>query len=191
MKRRSIDSGHMMPVQPVFIIGTYNEDGTPNFAPITWVSKTYSEEEGYLLIISMCGTKRTKQNVQRAGQFSVNLAGTDMLELVDYLGTSSGMSAPKAALPYDFSKAECINAPTLDMSRWVCECEVIKTVAIDISDTFFCRVRNVQLDETIVAPPFTGPSPGLNLTQLNPIIYSGDYHSIGQHLGMIGDFYKP
>ena len=28
MKRRSIDSGHMMPVQPVFIIGTYNEDGT-------------------------------------------------------------------------------------------------------------------------------------------------------------------
>lgn len=77
------------------------------------------------------------------------------------------------------------------LSRWVCECEVIKTVAIDISDTFFCRVRNVQLDETIVAPPFTGPSPGLNLTQLNPIIYSGDYHSIGQHLGMIGDFYKP
>ena len=58
MKRRSIDSGHMMPVQPVFIIGTYNEDGTPNFAPITWVSVTNERDDEYLLVISMAGTKQ-------------------------------------------------------------------------------------------------------------------------------------
>lgn len=189
MKRRTIDSGHMLPVQPTFIIGTYNEDGTPNFAPITWVSKTYHEEEGYLLIISMYGTKRTKSNAQRTGQFSVNLVSSDMLELVDYLGCHSGNDSSKTALPYDFSRAECINAPTLDRSRWVCECEIIRTVSMGISDTFFCRVKNVQLDETVIAPPFTGPSPGIDLTQLDPVIYSGDYHTIGHHLGMIGDFY--
>ena len=43
MKRKSIGARHEMIVQPTFIIGTYNEDGTPDFAPITWVSKTCEE----------------------------------------------------------------------------------------------------------------------------------------------------
>ena len=35
MKRKSIGTSHEMIVQPTYIIGTYNEDGTPDFAPIT------------------------------------------------------------------------------------------------------------------------------------------------------------
>ena len=49
-----------MCVQPAFIIGTNNEDGSYNFAPITWVSVTNEKDNDYLLVISMFGTKRTK-----------------------------------------------------------------------------------------------------------------------------------
>jgi hypothetical protein len=31
---------------------------------------------------------------------------------------------------------------------------------------------------------------GIDLTTLNPVIYSGHYQSIGKYLGTIGDFYK-
>jgi len=65
IKRKSIGTHFSMCVQPAFIIGTNNEDGTHNFAPITWVSITNEKENDYLLIISMFGTKRTKQNVIR------------------------------------------------------------------------------------------------------------------------------
>lgn len=191
MKRKNIDPGHMLPVQPTFLIGTYNEDGTPNFAPITWVSKTYDESIGYLLIISLCGPKKTKLNAQRTKHFSVNLVSTDMLELVDYLGSTSGKHGVKDALSYLYSRADRINAPTLDQSRWVCECEIVRSVNTGESDTFFCSVKNVQLDERIAAPAFDGPAPGLDLTLLDPVIYSGEYHSIGKHLGTIGDFYPP
>lgn len=34
MKRKSIGTNHEMPIQPAFIIGTYNEDGTPDFGSI-------------------------------------------------------------------------------------------------------------------------------------------------------------
>ena len=78
-KRRSVDPIYSMCVQPSFIIGTNNEDGTANFAPITWVSVTHGEGDGYLLVISMSGTKRTKQNVLRTKIFSANLVSTDML----------------------------------------------------------------------------------------------------------------
>ena len=38
VKRKSMGPHFSMCVQPAFIIGTNNEDGTHNFAPITWVS---------------------------------------------------------------------------------------------------------------------------------------------------------
>ena len=45
MKRKSIGARHEMIIQPAFIIGTYNEDKSPDFAPITWVSKTCEQDE--------------------------------------------------------------------------------------------------------------------------------------------------
>lgn len=57
MKRKSVDPVYSMCVQPAFIIGTNNEDGTYNFAPITWLSATHEEGDRYLLVISMAGTK--------------------------------------------------------------------------------------------------------------------------------------
>lgn len=43
MKRKSVNPVYSMCVQPSFIIGTNNEDGSFNFAPITWVSVTHEE----------------------------------------------------------------------------------------------------------------------------------------------------
>ena len=86
VRRKSIGTHFSMCVQPAFIIGTNNEDGTHNFAPITWVSAAGEKAEDYLLIISMFGTKRTRQNVIRTGVLSANLVSTDMLELMDYFG---------------------------------------------------------------------------------------------------------
>lgn len=185
MKRKSIGTRHEMIVQPAFIIGTYNEDGTANFAPITWVSKTCEKDEDYLIIISMYGTKKTKQNVLRTKQLSINLVSTDMLPLMDYFGQTSGKEGVKDALSYSYGQASNANAPTLDMSRWVCECEVVETVNTGESDTFFCRVRNVQVDETIDVD-----TNGIDLTLFDPVIYSGNYHSIGNYLGSIGEHWS-
>ena len=184
MKRKSIGTAHEMPIQPAFIIGTYNEDGIPNFAPITWVSETYEKDEKYLLVISMYGTKKTKQNTLRNKQLSVNMVSVPMLQLMDYFGQTSGKQGIKDALPYTYGQAECVNAPTLDLSPWVCECEVDSIVNTGESDTFFCRVRNVQVDDSVDTE-----SKGVDLTAFNPVIYSENYHSIGEFLGSIGDFY--
>ena len=43
-------------------------------------------------------------------RFSVNLVSTDMLELTDYFGSTSGHDGPKADLPYAYSKALCVDA---------------------------------------------------------------------------------
>ncbi|QHQ62960.1 hypothetical protein Ana3638_21035 [Anaerocolumna sedimenticola] len=56
-KRKSIGTQHSMCVQPAFLIGTYDEEGNVNFAPITWVSVTWDIDH-FMLVIRMFGTKK-------------------------------------------------------------------------------------------------------------------------------------
>jgi len=186
IKRKSIGTHFSMCVQPAFIIGTSNEDGTHNFAPITWISVTNERDDDYWLVVSMFGSKTTKQNVIRTGIFSANLVSTDMLELMDYFGTHHAKDGKKDALPYSVCRGAVLDVPVLDESRWVYECEVAQTVETGASSTFFCRIRNIQVDEEIsFSDTFD-----VDLTKLDPVIYSGMYHSIGKCLGKIGDFAK-
>ena len=184
MARRSVPPVYSMCVQPAFLIGTDNEDGTPNFAPITWVSVTHEAGDGYLLVISMAGTKRTKQNVMRTGVFSANLVSTDMLPLMDYFGSRHAADGRKDMSRCAVSRGAVLDVPVLDESRWVYECEVARTVVTGDSATFFCPIRNIQMDERFTCrDPFD-----VDLTVLDPVIYSGKYHSLGKLLGSIGDF---
>ena len=183
-KRRSVDPVYSMCVQPSFIIGTRNEDGTANFAPITWISVTHEKGDGYMLVISMSGTKRTKQNVLREKTFSANLVSTDMLPLMDYFGSRHAENGRKDEMEYSVSSGAVLDVPVLDQSRWVYECEVSRTVETGDSATFFCRIRNIQMDERL----HCRDTFDVDLTVLDPVIYSGKYHSIGKLLGNIGDF---
>lgn len=186
VNRKSVGTGFSMCVQPAFIIGTRNEDGTDNFAPITWVSATCEGGDEYLLVISMFGTKRTRQNVLREGKLSANLVSREMLPLMDYFGTRSAKNSRKDGMEYGVSRGAVEDVPVLDASPWVYECEVDRAVEVGASTTFFCRIRNIQYDAALEFPDAFS----VDLTKLDPVIYSGMYHSIGDRLGEIGDFSK-
>ena len=184
VKRRSVAPIYSMCVQPAFIIGTNNEDGTANFAPITWISVTQEKDDGYMLVISMFGSKRTKQNVLRTGVFSANLVSVDMLPLMDYFGSRHASDVPKDGVMYEAGRGEVLDVPVLEQSRWIYECEVARIVETGNSTSFFSPVRNIQMDERLSCrDPFD-----VDLTVLDPVIYSGKYHSLGKLLGDIGDF---
>lgn len=183
-KRRSVEPIYSMCVQPSFIIGTNNEDGTANFAPITWASATHEEGDGYLFVISISGTKMTKKNIIRTGIFSANLVSRDMLPLMDYFGSRHAKDGKKNDVSYEVVRGEVLDVPVLNESRFVYECEVKKAVEIGDSTTFFCIIRNIQMDEKLECEDTFD----VDLTVLDPVIYSGRYHSLGKMLGKIGDF---
>ena len=126
----------------------------------------------------------TKLNVLRTGIFSANLVSTDMLPLMDYFGSHHARDGKKDGVSYTFSRGEVLDVPVLDASRWVYECEVEKAVETGDSTTFFCRIRNIQIDERLTCRDVFD----VDLTVLDPVIYSGKYHSLGKLLGNIGDF---
>lgn len=48
VRRKSIGTHFSMCVQPAFIIGTNNEDGVHNVAPMIWASAASEKAEGYI-----------------------------------------------------------------------------------------------------------------------------------------------
>lgn len=109
-----------------------------------------------------------------------------MLELMDYFGRHYAKDGKKNGISYSVSRGEVVDVPVLDASRWVYECEVVNSIETGESTTFFCKIENIQIDEQLECADMFD----VNLTKLDPVIYSGMYHSIGNLLGKIGDFSK-
>ena len=107
-----------------------------------------------------------------------------MLSLMDYFGSKHAKDGAKNDISYEVVRGEVLDVPVLNESRWVYECEVARTVETGDSTTFFCHIRNIQMDERLVCSDIFD----VDLTVLDPVIYSGKYHSIGDLLGNIGDF---
>ena len=81
-----------------------------------------------------------------------------------------------------------VDVTILEASRWIYECETVQSVETGASITFFCRIRNIQADERLECEDTDIFN--VDLTKLDPVIYSGMYHSVGNLLGKIGDFTK-
>ena len=78
-----------------------------------------------------------------------------------------------------------MHVSTLDKSRWVYECRVVNTIQNGDTTTYFCKMENVQIMEGFKKEDGLW---GIDLTKLDPVIYSGRYYSIDSCLGGIGDF---
>jgi len=182
MKRVSSDKGYTTHIQPVFLIGTYNEDGSPNFCPITWVTSSHDGPQP-LMVISMNGAKKTKDNIARTKLFSANMVSIDMLELLDYFGSTTGLDAPKNALAYEYAKGQVLDVPTLNVSRRVFECQVVGTYETSDTITYFCIAKNHQEVEGLVGKHE-------DMVLLEPLVYTGRYCKLGEYLGEMGAFYK-
>lgn len=164
MKKVDIKPQRMFCPQPMYVIGTYNEDGQPNFSVITRIG--FAWDRSPHIMLSMDGTKKTKENIQRTGVFSANLVSTDMLWLADYFGRTHGSNGIKDEVNFQFTNGNVLNVPVLDSSKWVFECEVSKI--IELVDSHM-----------------------IDLSKLDPVLYAPfNYYSLGEKLGNCGDWEK-
>ena len=79
MKKINIAPDWVFSPQPMYIIGTKNEDGTPNFCIITWIGFSYDKVPHLMMTVG--GSKLTKTNILREGKFSANMITEDTLGL--------------------------------------------------------------------------------------------------------------
>ena len=131
--------------QTLFLYGTYDEDGKPNFGLFCWASYIWDNELGFMTCIE--GEKLTKDRIKATGVFSANLVTEKLLPLADYLGNTKGRSGGKKELDIKSEQGRVLNVPILTDSPVSFELEVTKTVETDDGTVFLCRIRNVLQED--------------------------------------------
>lgn len=162
---------------PVLIIGTYDEDGTPDAMNAAWGGIS---EETQISICVSAGHKTTK-NILKRGAFTVSVADDKNVAACDYVGVVSGNSEPNkvSKAGWHAEKSEFVDAPLFDALPMALECRLIGY------DEETCRlvgeIVNVCADEKIL-----DENGKIDLNKFTPITYdpvNNTYRKIGDIVG--------
>ena len=132
--------------QPVFIIGTYNEDGTPNAMNAAWGGITEEAE----LTMCISAEHKTTANILARGAFTVSMADAAHVAECDYVGIASGNEEPNKMEKAGFhtTRSEFVDAPLIDELAVAVECKLISY------DEESCRlvgeIVNVCADQSVL-----------------------------------------
>lgn len=175
--RKNFGSRPAVYPMPVFILGTYNPDGSANAMNAAWGG--ISEENEISVCISE-GHKTTKNILERKA-FTVSMATVDTLAACDYVGIASGNRIPNKAEAAGLhpAKAIFVDAPYFEELPMALECRLIRY------DEERCRlvgeIVNVNAEESIL-----NEKGMVDPAKLRPICYdpmNHDYLALGEAVG--------
>ena len=162
---------------PVYIIGTYGADGTPNAMNAAWGG--ISEEQEISICIS--ADHKTTENILARKAFTVSMATANMLAACDYVGIVSGCKEPDkfAKAGFHATKSEFVDAPLIDELPMALECELISYDPE--SCRLVSRIVNVCADESVL-----DDNGKVDVAKLQPITYDPMNHHylvLGEKVG--------
>ncbi len=162
---------------PVYIIATYNADGTPNAMNAAWGGISEDKE------ISICvdSAHKTAENLIARKAFTVSMATAQYMAACDYVGIVSGNKEPDkfAKAGFHATKSEFVDAPLIQELPMALECKVISY------DEETCRlvgeIVNVCVEESVL-----GENGKVDVAKLQPITYdpmNHQYLTLGEKVG--------
>ena len=174
--RKNFGAKEMCYPMPVFIIGTYNEDGTPNAMNAAWGGVTEEAQ----LTICVDAEHKTAENVLARKAFTVSMGTAQYVIACDYVGIVSGNKEPDkfAKAGFHATKSQFVDAPLIDELPMALECELVSYDAE--SCRMVGRIVNVSADERVLTDGKIDPA------KLRPIVYdpvNHDYLVLGEKVG--------
>ena len=162
--------------QPVFIIGSYDENGVPDAMNAAWGG--ISEENQIFMCLSP--EHKTVKNILVRKAFTVSMATASQVAPCDYVGIVSANDVPDKFEKASFHviKSEFVDAPLIEELPMAVECKMISYDA----DTccMLGEVVNVCADESVLTDGKIDPK------KLQPIIFDAvnfTYNVMGDKVG--------
>ena len=168
----------MLP-QPVLIIGTYNQDGTPNAMNAAWGGQWDAKE----IMISM-GAHATTENLARCPEFTVAFATQNTMVASDFVGIVSAKNDPEKMQKTGWTalKSEHVNAPVFTDFPMTMECRILRK--IDESEEGYyivAEIVNILVDEKYIGDDGKPVVAKMGLITYEPIHHG--YVALGERVG--------
>ena len=163
--------------QPVYIIATYGEDGTPDAMNAAWGGISEQNE------ISLClsAGHKTVKNILKRGAFTVSMAEARHITACDYVGLVSGNNTPDKFTRAGFHavKSEFVDAPLIEELSVAVECRLKDYNP----ETCILRseIVNVSVDERVLTPEGK-----VDPAKVSPVIFdpfNNIYLKVGEKVG--------
>ena len=175
--RKNLGAKPLTYPQPVYIIATYAEDGTPNAMNAAWGGISEMKE------ISICISPghKTAANILKRKAFTVSMAEVGQLVACDYVGIVSGNKVPDkfAKAGFHIVKSDFVDAPLIEELSVAVECTLI-----DFNpETGILRgeIVNVSVDERVL-----NENGKVDAAKVAPVIFdpfNNDYLKVGEKVG--------
>ena len=132
---------------PVYIIGTYDENGKANAMNLAWgVQCGYHE-----VSLSIARENKTMKNILLKKAFTISLATKSTKDIADYFGIVSGNKVDKIEKSgVHITKSKNIDAPIIEEFPLILECKVVD-IQEELGDyRVVAEVINTLADETVL-----------------------------------------
>lgn len=174
--RKSFGAKTWLYPMPVLIVGTYDENGTPNAMNAAW-GGVYDTNR---VTVCLADDHKTTENIRKTGAFTVSFATAKTAAACDYVGIVSANDVPDkfAKAGFHAVRSEYVNAPIIEELPMTVECRLIK-----FNEDGICigEIVNVCADDCIL-----DGNGRIDAKKLDPIIYDGVTHaywSFGEKVG--------
>lgn len=174
--RKNLGPKSIIYPEPVLIIGTYDEKGTPNAMNAAWGGVSDVNE----IHLCLSSEHKTVKNLLKTKEFTVAFATKKYEKECDYVGMISGNNEPSKLKKCGFHviKSKKVNAPIIKELPLTLECKLIKYDKK--TGHLYASIENVSVDDSILTDN------KVDMKKFEPIIYDGlnhNYHVIGKKVG--------
>jgi flavin reductase (DIM6/NTAB) family NADH-FMN oxidoreductase RutF len=178
--KKSIGAKTIVYPTPVFIVGTYDENGIPDAMAAAWGGISCSKPP--CVSISLQKQRYTLKNIVKREAFTINIPSEKYAQEADYFGMVSGRDEKKFTRSnLTPIKSEIVDAPYIQEFPLVLECRLVHTADLGMHTQFNGEIMDVKVDENMV------DSHGLpDITKIKPFLYDPAavaYYGVGKHIG--------
>jgi flavin reductase (DIM6/NTAB) family NADH-FMN oxidoreductase RutF len=165
---------------PVFIIGTYSQDGKPNAMNAAWGGICCSGPP--CIAVSVRKARQTYENIVANQAFTINIPSERHVKEADYFGIVSGKSENKFEVTgLTPVKSELVNAPYIGEFPLILECKLVHTYDLGAHTQFIGEILDVKADEEVL-----GDKGSPEVEKVLPLLYCPDagmgYYAVGRRV---------
>jgi len=165
---------------PVWVVGTYDQQGKPNIMTAAWACICASEPP--CLAVCLRKARHTYAGLKAHQAFTVSVPSRSQAKEADYAGMVSGKKRDKFAdTGLTPARAEFVNAPYVQEFPMALECKLINSLEVGSHTIFVGEILDVKADSSVLGPD------GLpDVAKVDPLTFAPlaqQYYALGDLVG--------
>src|ERR1039458_6620324 len=147
--KQSLGAKPLVYPTPVFVVGTYDQEGKPNIMTASWGGICCSKPP--CVAVSLRKATYSFASVVERKAFTISIPSEDQAQKADHCGLVSGLTTDKfAETGLTPVRSNLVDAPYVEECSLVVECKLVHTFELGLHTQFIGEVLDVKADKEVL-----------------------------------------